>query len=164
MVASDWLRRPQLLSDRSEEKGHVAQVSCKHNQAQIENEVWKKTTPRSVDQIRAGNVSRAIVAIQMKGSHLERGPTAVYIASNYQFYLVNVEVHFRRRLKFSFKSVCSFSPHKVPLFMLRGPSDNDKWSKTTQRVQQDLTSKSKFGGTVKQKTQNALWMGVNVWV
>lgn len=33
-------------------------------------------------------------------------------------HLVNVEVHFRRRLKFSFKSVCAPGPHKVSLFML----------------------------------------------
>ena len=33
-------------------------------------------------------------------------------------YLINIEVYFRRGLEFSFKRVCSFSPHKIPLFML----------------------------------------------
>ena len=34
------------------------------------------------------------------------------------FYLINVEINFRRRLKFPFKSVGSFGPHKIPLFVL----------------------------------------------
>ena len=33
-------------------------------------------------------------------------------------YLVNVEINFRRRLKFPFKSVGSFGPHKISLFVL----------------------------------------------
>ena len=34
------------------------------------------------------------------------------------FHLVNVKVHFRRRLEVSLKSICSFRPHKISLFML----------------------------------------------
>ena len=34
------------------------------------------------------------------------------------FHLVNVKVHFRGRLELSLESICSFRPHKIPLFML----------------------------------------------
>ena len=39
------------------------------------------------------------------------------------FHLVNVKVHFRRRLEVSLKSICSFRPHKISLFMLWRGSD-----------------------------------------
>ena len=39
------------------------------------------------------------------------------------FHLVNVKVHFRGRLELSLKSICSFRPHKIPLFMLWRGSD-----------------------------------------
>ena len=39
-------------------------------------------------------------------------------------YLINIEVHFRWRLKLSFKGIGSFGPNEIPLFVLQ----REKWN------------------------------------
>ena len=51
-------------------------------------------------------------------THLWRSGVGYCHDRNFFFHLVNVKVHFRGRLELSLKSICSFRPHKIPLFML----------------------------------------------